>query len=169
MTRYSLDANIFLDMWRLEYPLYPADVFPSLRKNIAGLAREGRVFVCREAFDEVTAYGQEDDAAAQLRQWRKEHPEFVRATTSNQEVVLLAADISRRFPLLVRSKKRPSELVADPFVIAHASVSRATVVTNEKTAGTGAVDLGQIPDVCRKLDVRCVNLVEFMRNEGMEF
>ena len=169
MTRYSFDANVFLDMWRLKYPLYPHDVFPSLWDRIAALIQEGAIFVCQEAFDEVTAHDQTDDAAEKLRQWQKDFPAFVHPTTSDQEVVRLSADIVRNFPNLIRQKKGKGEEVADPFIIAHAKALRAVVVTNERPEGRHSSNFNKIPDVCREFKVECINLIDFMRREGMQF
>ena len=169
MMQYSFDANVFLDMWRLKNPLYPHDVFSSLLDRITALARAETIFLCREAFDEVTAHDQTDDAAEKLRQWRKDFPAFVRPTTSDQEVVRLSADIVRNFPNLIRQKKGKGEEVADPFIIAHAKALRAVVVTNERPEGKHSSNFNKIPDVCREFKVECINLIDFMRREGMQF
>ena len=172
MTRYSFDANVFLDMDRLKNPLYPPDVFPSLWRNLGELVQAGKIFVCREAFDEVASQGQTDRVAVQLRKWRDEFPEFVPETAYDEAVVAAARRISRDFPNLIKEKKGKSgTVIADPFIIAHARATGAAVITNEKSEGLYPVNFGQIPDVCKSLkpEIGCMNLVEFMRNEKMEF
>ena len=172
MTRHSFDTNVFLDMWRLKYPLYPHDVFPSLRDRIAALIQEGAIFVCQEAFDEVAGKEKQTDYAAnQLKMWRDEVPEFVRKTANDKEVALLSAHISGQFPKLIEKRKKTSLEVADPFIIAHASVRQAVAVTNEKAIGENSAEASKIPDVCKLLTpkVKCMDLIEFMRHEGMEF
>lgn len=54
---------------------------------------------------------------------------------------------------------------ADPFVIAKAKVSRATVVTLEQLKPNAA----KIPNICEHFEIPCMSLEEFMESEGWTF
>lgn len=55
--------------------------------------------------------------------------------------------------------------IADPWLIAAASVLKYTLVSFETSAGAISSPSGRpkIPDIARKFDVKCVNLFYFMR------
>lgn len=54
---------------------------------------------------------------------------------------------------------------ADPWLIAHAKAYSGRVVTFETSAPTSKKP--KIPDVCEKLDVKCLNVYEMARELGM--
>jgi hypothetical protein len=47
---------------------------------------------------------------------------------------------------------------ADPFIIAHAKINQAIVVTQEKPKPMSA----KIPNICEHLGIECINLQKFM-------
>jgi len=55
--------------------------------------------------------------------------------------------------------------VADPFIIAAASVHECTVVTEEKFKADGA----RIPTVCKEFGVDCINVEGFLERERLRF
>ena len=56
---------------------------------------------------------------------------------------------------------------ADPFVIALAKTRSCTVVTNENPSNSP--DRPHIPDVCKALDVRTINFLGLIREQGWIF
>ncbi|MEU5872163.1 DUF4411 family protein [Glycomyces sp. NPDC047369] len=56
---------------------------------------------------------------------------------------------------------------ADPFVIGFAKARSGTVVTEEHP--TGRLDKPHIPDVCDALGIPCLNLVQFVTEQGWHF
>jgi hypothetical protein len=54
---------------------------------------------------------------------------------------------------------------ADPFVIALAQVNNCAVVTEEKARPTRP----KIPDVCAGLGLRCINMLDLMRQERWSY
>ena len=71
-------------------------------------------------------------------------------------------DILREFPRLLDNRSNRSG--ADPFVIGLAHMNDLTVVTYEEK--TNSLQRPNIPDVCEGLGVRCINLVELVREQG---
>ena len=64
-----------------------------------------------------------------------------------------------------RQKLLKGGVLADPFVVAKASVIEGTVVTMELLKDNAA----KIPNICDHFGVRCMHLEDFMEAEGWEF
>jgi hypothetical protein len=62
---------------------------------------------------------------------------------------------------------RAGRSAADPFVIALAQVEGCAVVTGERA--TNSLERPNIPDVCAALGVRCMNLLDMVREQGWRF
>ena len=72
----------------------------------------------------------------------------------------------QHFQAMVRKQERlKGKPVADPFVIARAKISGASVVTQEKNTK----DTARIPNVCDHFGIDCKNLEDFMREENWTF
>ena len=54
---------------------------------------------------------------------------------------------------------------ADPFLIARAAITESTVLTMEKLKPNSA----KIPNICHHFSIPCLNLEEFMEEEGWTF
>ncbi len=102
---------------------------------------------------------QDDD----VFQWAGEQSElFVQL---DEEIQLVVQSILRRFPKLVDTRKSRSG--ADPFVIALAISNEATVVSNERR--NNSPDRPHIPDVCEAMGIRCITILELIREQGWVF
>jgi len=87
---------------------------------------------------------------------------FIPIDTQIQQVV---SNILKDYERLVDTKKGRS--VSDPFVIALAQIHKACVVTGELP--TNNIKKPNIPDVCRALGIRYINLLSLMREQGWVF
>lgn len=118
-----------------------------------GLVDAGELISCQEVFGEIE---RKDD---ELLKWaRDRRPMFWKETEDVQKVLtrILAAhpgliDVNR-----VRS-------MADPWVVAQARVSNATVVSQEKP---GSAARPKMPEACATLGVRCIRLAQLVVEEG---
>lgn len=90
-------------------------------------------------------------------------PAFV--TETDEEVLAQAAEISARYPDFASVRRN----YADPFVIAHASVRRGTVVSNERRYSGARSDRLKIPNLCEDRGVPHVRFVDLMRELGWTF
>jgi len=70
--------------------------------------------------------------------------------------------IMKSYPRLVDTRKQRSG--CDPWVIALAQARNLTVVTGEKS--TGSLNRPKIPDVCRDLGLRSIEIIDFFRLQG---
>lgn len=91
--------------------------------------------------------------------------------------LLFVAEIFRirHFQGLIGAQQRlKGTPVADPFVIACAKVNQATVVTEEgwQRGGKSLVlkpNAAKIPNVCAHFKIPCIDLEEFMHQQGWTF
>lgn len=148
---FSLDTSGILDAW-VRY--YPIDVFPTIWSYMDTAASRGEILVIDEVVRELE---RKDD---EICKWVKQHSAMI--VPIDDAVQGLVTEIMSKFPRLVDTKKNRSG--CDPWVIALAKLGDLTVVTGEKA--TGRLEKPKIPDVCKALDVRCVEIVDFFRVQG---
>lgn len=141
---------------------FPA-VFKTIWDGLDALVQSGELISTREVFNEITQRG---DADPHVDQWLKARKQLF--TTPNAEELLFVAQIFQiaHFQALIGEKQRLTGTpVADPFVIACAKIRQGTVVTEERLKPNAA----KIPNVCAHFGVRCINLEEFMQEQGWSF
>jgi hypothetical protein len=98
-----------------------------------------------------------------LHKWAKKRPKLFLPT--DNEIQMSVKEILREFPKLVDTMKNRSR--ADPFVIALARVKGSTVVTEEKNVGTP--ERPRIPIVCNYYNIKCMNVLDLIRQQGWTF
>lgn len=148
---YSLDTSAVLNTWRRHYP---PDLFPSLRERLESLIDSGTAVATEEVMEELK---RKDD---EVHAWAAQHPSmFVPIDEIIQYRVL---EIMSEFPRLVDNRSNRSG--ADPFVVALAQIYDLTVVTYEEP--TRSTNRPKIPDVCSSLNLRCIRMIDLMREQG---
>lgn len=152
--KYSIDTSAILDGW-VRY--YPPDIFPSLWKKLDGLIKEGQLRATEEVLVEL------ERKLDEVYQWVRMRKDLFIPIDS--QIQLVVADILKDHPGLVGQRKTRS--TADAFVIALARIERCTVVTGERA--TNSLKRPHIPDVCAVLGIRCINLLQLMREQGWVF
>jgi hypothetical protein len=151
---YCFDTSAFLDGWNRNYP---PDVFPQLWATIEERIAQGSIIATEEVREELS---RKDDA---LLKWAKRQQGLFRDLDSFQQEHV--SEMLAKYPRLIEQKKGRSG--ADPFVIALARVSGATVVTGENDDGTH--EKPKIPTVCTAYGVRCIKVLDFIRDNGWVF
>jgi len=152
--KYSIDTSAILDGW-VRY--YPPDVFPNLWQNLDELINIGELRATEEVLSEL---GKIDD---KVYNWAKDRSQlFVPIDKGIQQVV---SEISQNYKGLVDAGSHRS--YADPFVIALALINKSCVITGEHL--TSNIEKPKIPDVCRGLGIRYVNLLGLIREQGWVF
>jgi hypothetical protein len=140
---------------------YPPDVFPRVWDMISRLADSGTLISSDEVFEELNV----DEAVGDpVLTWAEDHrPSFYPLDGFIQGK---ATEILATYPGLLDLKRNKSG--ADPFVIATAINFSCVVVTDELPTKniSGRV---KIPDVCSRLSILSINLIEMMRAEGLKF
>lgn len=137
--------------------LFPPEVFPSLWTEIDSAVAAGIVRAIDVVKKELSG---KDDSASK---WAKaQQGLFVPQDYEIQQSLRL---VMSRFPRLVQRGGDRSG--GDPYVIALAHARGACVVTQEPA--TNNFDRPKIPDACRGLGVRCLDLVGFIKEQGWSF
>lgn len=152
---YCFDTSAFIEPWVRHYP---PSLFPDFWDRIDQMASDGnRVFATEEVRVELERI--QDD----LHKWVKERSHLILEldTEVQKRVSTILADHRRLLNL------RQNRSAADAFVIAHAAVREAVVVTEERPSNTTRTL--RIPDVCSAIGIECIDIVTFMRRENMVF
>jgi hypothetical protein len=153
---YSIDTSSLMD-WQDRY--YPTDVFPSIVTLFDQLILDERLILAEMVVEEVIAMGSEG-----LCSWVKANKSICSPTKDH---LAQALTIINDFPGLSDPKATHDE--ADAYVIALAQMRNgAVVVTQETEAATKRRPRRShfIPDVCRELNIPCINILELLRNEN---
>lgn len=151
---YCFDTSAFLNAWRKHYP---PDTFLSFWENLSELIASGNLIATEVVLFELE---KKDD---EVLKWVKEHNSMF--IPLDESVQIRASEILNEFPRLTKKKSDRTE--ADAFVIALADVTNSTVVTYEQLGGSTSNP--KIPYVCRNYGIRCISLIDVIRNEGWTF
>src|SRR5437016_7896189 len=149
--KYVVDTSSFTSLQRT----YPRDVFPGAWTLVDKLSRSGVLVSVEDVLEELKG---QDDA---VFKWAKKNKSIF--LPLDEAIQTEAKNILGQRPNLVDLKRRKSG--ADPFVIAAAAVYSCAVVTEEKPSG-GPPKV-KIPDVCKLLGVRCMTVLDMLRDEGL--
>jgi hypothetical protein len=151
---YCFDTSAFLEGW---VRLYPYDVFPALWDNLEKLIEAQIAISSEEVYNEIA---RKEDT---LLDWVKNRRNmFAQIDIPQQEAV---AKILSECPRLVDTKRGKSS--GDPWVIALAMITQTAVVTAERISGS--VNSPRIPDVCQLYGIRCITLLDLIREQKWRF
>jgi hypothetical protein len=153
--KYSIDTSAILDGW-VRY--YPPDVFPHVWEKLDRMIGRGELVATEVVLAELEKKHDE------VYKWARERKDmFVAIDLRIQAAV---KKILRRHKKLIDERKAGPG--ADPFVIALAQVEGYAVVTGEKPSGSPE-KRPRIPDVCKALGIRYLNMLELFREQGWTF
>ena len=159
MTRYLLDANVFIQAKNLHYGF---DFVPAFWEWLLKANHEGKVASIEQVADELRAGGDE------LSEWAEERDStfFLPADSA----VLPALDTVSHWA----SSQNYDRLaiatflqLADYWLVAHALAHNYVVVTHEVPAHT--VRKIKIPTACIELNIRCISPDQMLRQEKARF
>jgi uncharacterized protein DUF4411 len=151
---YSIDTCSLIDIWRQ----FPPDIVVSLwEERLPGLIGDGHLHATREVAIELER--QEDELVG----WTKNQVGLY--VEVDDRVQGSVTNVLGTHPGLIDPNSLRSG--ADPFVIALAQCEDCTVVTEEKRRGDQVNP--KIPDVCEAYNLRCIPMVELIREQGWQF
>lgn len=146
---YTFDTSSFIALRKT----YPEDIFVSLHKQLIPILTSGRTVVLDVVFTELK------DKELQLHNLIK--------STIPKERQLNFEDYIETTQQLIHnyydSKGKAQNLKADPHIIAVGKIEKLTVISEEFNS-----DPTKIPYVCDKENVKCMDLLEFMRKEKIK-
>jgi Domain of unknown function (DUF4411) len=153
---FIFDTGPFSALHRNFYP----SVFTTLWENFDAMVAEGSILSVRECLREL-----EDDMDAS-RQWAAMNAAIFHVPCAAEASFIASIYAVPHFQQNIEQQKLlKGGKLADPFVIAKASVEGKTVVTTEKWKPNSV----KIPNICRHFDVPCLSLQEFMETQGWRF
>jgi hypothetical protein len=153
---YCIDTCSLIDLRRR---IYPPDVFSSLWHDIEQLVHASLLIAPIEVYDELNSI----DEDGEVLWWANKNKRlFVRLSHNQYSNVL---SILSDFPNLIDSSNEGKE--ADPFLISLAKDKRWTIVTSEKP--NNDILHPKIPDVCKKISIKCIGNLEFIRENGWKY
>lgn len=155
--KYVFDTGPLIDLFRHYYP----SRFPSLWENFHALLSEEELISVREVYNEINS--REDT----LTSWAKKEKDKLFSEPTIEEFQFVSEIFQvQHFQAMIRKQKMlQGNPVADPFVIARAKVLDCQVVTTEKFRENST----KIPNICEYFSIQCINLEEFMEQEGWTF
>ena len=135
------------------YRVYPRDVFNNVWEHLEGLIRNKIVISSIEVLYELEAV--ED----RLLEWAK-------MQNTNGFFIELDEEVQRNASKVLASHKnlldfRKNKSSGDVFLISLAICKRYAIVTEEKHSG--GPERSKIPDVCDYYAIKCVNLLQMLR------
>jgi hypothetical protein len=148
--RWCFDTSALIEPW---VRLYPQDMFEPVWSKLQELAEEGLIVAPQDVLLELER--QKDD----LHEWAVQRQMFLEP---DRQVLESFKDIVNRHPGFMKTGSTKSG--ADPFVVALAEVHGLQVVTYETRAKKDAAP--KMPDVCDRRGVKCVSLVDVLRETG---
>ncbi len=155
--KYVFDTGAFIVLRNF----YPA-TFPSLWKGIDELAESATILSVREVFHELQNFNDADF----IQEWARQHKAIYAIPTKEELLVVQELLAVSHFQVMISNRAiLKGTPVADPFVVAAGKVKNATVVTQEVYKPNAA----KMPNVCKHLDVQCINLETFMAHQGWTF
>lgn len=154
---YSVDTSALIDCWET----YPQSAYPKILPFLVSLIKDGRLQASQQVRLEVKG---DDTDTSKLANWCKENSDLF---VPDDEHVQRA--VTRLMSKYQNPKKRKGIDNADPFVIAQAAEGGAhwCVVSSEKPELGSADKNPNIPFVCIEEGMTHMNLLEFLRGEGL--
>ena len=146
-------------------------VFKTIWDGLDGLVQQQDIISTREVWNELGR----QNVSADVLAWAKQNKQIF--TTPNAAELQFVAQIFQvgHFQSLIGEQQRLKGMpVADPFVISCAKTRNGTAVTEEgwdRSSSTLALkpNAAKIPNVCDHFKVPCINLEEFMKQQGWAF
>ena len=137
---------------------YPKDTFEALWDNFSELIDSQKIISASEAKKEMEVF--DDDTG----KWcKKNNAIFLKPTT--EELVTVRQILKAHPDLLKKKSVNIGNPEADPFLIAQAKARGIPIVTMEQFKDGGH----KIPNVCKDLNVKCLHLFAFFKEEGWRF
>lgn len=149
---------------------YPR-VFKSIWDGLDNLVAQHSLISTREVFNELEMQAVSED----VLKWAKDHkPLFTTPTGPELQFVAEIFKIKHFQSLIGAQQRLKGTPVADPFVIACARINQGTVVTEEGWQRGGEPlalkpNAAKIPNVCAHFKIPCIDLEEFMHQQGWTF
>ena len=165
MSVYVIDSNFFIQAHRVYYPL---DVAHSFWKKVRQLALEGKIISIDKVKDEIFDHNDE------LEEWCIENlpDDFFKDTSSTMAEYsrVTAWAVSRNDHFLPQALNEFLDAdEADAFIIAFVLNNVDLILVTQETSEPFRKNKIKIPDACKALNVRYLNVMEMFRHLNETF
>lgn len=150
--KYVIDNNSLSQIFKTLY----FESFPTFWSGFNSFVEAGELLSTREVFNEIQRHNQ---VFQEVNNWI-ESSSFHRSqfftipTVAELNVVREIFSINQFMPSISKKNYLRGYPSADPFIIAKAKVIEGTVITEERYCENAA----KIPNICKKLGIRCITL-----------
>lgn len=167
MSKYIIDANIFIQAHRKYYPL---DVFSCFWNTLNTLAHSQKIISIDKVKNEVMKNN--DD----LSKWCVQNmPPFFFIDSSpymsDYGIIINKVNSLNRYKPNALSQFADAD-IADAFIIATAksfSISERCIIVTEEVSNPGSISRVKIPDVCNLFDIEYIDTVGMFRELNISF
>lgn len=158
MNKYLIDTNIFIES---AYRFYAFDICPGFWDFLEQCSQTDSVKSISKVYDEITSNG------PNLQDFKEKLQKagfFLSLDGINLESY---ATISQTLQTMQYTQKAIQDFSsgADFFLVALAYQESYTIVTHEAKSGNNARNTIKIPNVCKDLNINCIDVAEFLRRE----
>ena len=151
MKKYIIDSSSLI---KLE-DQFPKDILPSLWGEVYNLFEKGKVFSVRAVYEEL-----EDS-----KELWKDYKDYFRELTAEESKAVGKILTDSRFEVFKNHGKSEVHW-ADPHLIACAMIDELIIVVTEENLNR--TPQRKIAYVCKVLGIRCINLVDFLREVNVK-
>ncbi len=152
---YVFDSNTLIKIFNHYY----RNQFPSFWEKFDEYVDNGKIISVRAVKTELK------NGRDLLADFVMTNNIFDMPTNNETDFITEIFEIENFQNLISKKARLQGKEVADPYLIARAKILDICVVTEEKLKPNAA----KIPNVCQKFNVCCVNLEQFMKDEGWSF
>ena len=165
--KYAFDTSVFIDAYK---HFYAMDIVPLYWDLFSKFIDSNEFYLIDKVWDEIKK-GNDD-----LSKWINNQKRIIIYKTDNNMRLLEKYDYVMKSIGKIEEynsdaiKKWDNKDIADPWLISVALLEKSTIVTHESRvfgAHRQKSKKVKIPDVAKRLEVKCINLFEFMRKEGI--
>lgn len=156
---YCIDSSSLINLKR-----YPEDIFPTIWKKLNDLVKENQLKSPIEVYDELERKNNElERREDDLLKWCKNRKSMFADLDEEQQKRL--ESVKKQYEKQHwDAKVQKTGPWADPWVIALAMSIKGVVVSDESKEGRN-----KIPDICGRLNVKCISTFEFFRELGVKY
>ena len=161
LTRYLLDANIFIAAWRDHYPI---DLYPGFWECLQRFRYEDRLLSVDRVREEI-------NSPDGLVTWLKLHWRDAFALTTDPQTASVFSQMQiwvQANDQFLPAAKHEFASAADGWLAAYAKVHGTVLVTNE-VFDPNVKRRVPLPNLCRQFDVAYCNTIDMLRGLGVTF